>query len=150
MPRKPAIEPEGALYVRLPESAMTKLDRAAGVLGVAKKDLIAGLVSKYVDPSNRRTLNALGMAGKPQRNAVEPGEQGPVAGSHSFRPYEPAADNAQPEVLTSAQAAELLQVTEGLVLELAEAGELPGRKLGADWRFSRAAIIAWLSKPSRP
>jgi excisionase family DNA binding protein len=77
---------------------------------------------------------------------IEPGEQGPIAGSHSFRAYEPA-DTSQPEVLTAAQTAELLQVDEGLVLELAEAGKLPGRKLGDDWRFARSAIIAWLSKP---
>lgn len=147
MPRKPAIEPEGALYVRLPESAMTKLDRAAGALGVAKKDLIAGLVSKYVDPSNRRTLNALGMAGKPQRNAIEPGDQGPIAGSHSFRAYD-RLETPAPEVLNVAQAAELLHVADSLVLELAEAGKIPGRKLGGDWRFARSAIIAWLSSPA--
>lgn len=148
MPRKPAIEPEGALYVRLPADAVTKLDRAAGVLGIAKKDLIAGLVSKYVDPSNRRTLSALGVLAKPQRGVVDTSDPGPVAGSHSFRPYE-SSDSPQSEVLTAAQAAQLLQVEEAVVVELAEAGKLPGRKLGDAWRFSRGAIIAWLSKPSR-
>jgi excisionase family DNA binding protein len=148
MPRKPAIEAEGALYVRLPASAVTKLDRAAGALGVAKKALIAGLLTKYVDPDNRKKLSDLGVLTKPQRAAIEPGEREPVPGMHSFRPYDPV-DTATPEVLTSAQTAELLQVEEGLVLELAEAGKLPGRKLGDAWRFARSAIIAWLAKPSR-
>ena len=30
---------------------------------------------------------------------------------------------------------------------LAEARKLPGRKLGSAWRFSRAALVAWLSTP---
>jgi excisionase family DNA binding protein len=31
------------------------------------------------------------------------------------------------------------------VLELAEKQELPGRKVGEEWRFSREAIRAWLA-----
>ena len=31
-----------------------------------------------------------------------------------------------------------------MVVELAEQGELPGRKVGEEWRFSREAILAWL------
>ena len=48
-------------------------------------------------------------------------------------------------MLTPAQAAELLQVAEDEVVELAEAGELPGRRIGDQWRFSRPALIAWLA-----
>ena len=36
------------------------------------------------------------------------------------------------------------------MIELAEAGKLPGRKLGDAWRFSRAALVAWLSTPEEP
>lgn len=143
MPRKRSIQAEGALYVRLPANAVDKLDRAAGALGVAKKDLIAGLVSKYVNPDTRSGLSALGTLSKPDGpKTIEPGVASPVAGSYSFRPYE------LPEVLTAEQAAALLQVDERVVLELAEAGKLPGRKLGTAWRFSRAALVAWLSLPS--
>jgi excisionase family DNA binding protein len=35
------------------------------------------------------------------------------------------------------------------VVELAEAGKLPGRKLGSVWRFSRAALVAWLATPEK-
>ena len=54
-----------------------------------------------------------------------------AVGHHAFTPA-PA-----PDVLTPAQAAELLQVSEDEVVELAEAGTLPGRRIGAQWRFSR-------------
>jgi excisionase family DNA binding protein len=38
------------------------------------------------------------------------------------------------------------QVEETAVAELAEAGELPGRRLGGEWRFSREAVLAWLGR----
>lgn len=143
MPRKPSRAPEGALFVRLPAAAVDKLDRASAALGVAKKDLIAGLVSRYVDPDSKRGLSALGTisGGDPRRVTVELGEHGPTMGNYSFQAYDP------PEVMNADQAGQLLQIEEALVLELAEAGKLPGRKLGAVWRFSRAALIAWLSTP---
>lgn len=49
-------------------------------------------------------------------------------GRHHFRPAE------APDVLTLEQAA-----------ALAEAGELPGRRIGSDWRFPRAALLEWLA-----
>jgi len=49
------------------------------------------------------------------------------------------------EVLTSAQLAELLQVDEKAVRDLARRRELPGRKIGRDWRFSRSAVLDWLA-----
>lgn len=140
-------EPEGALYVRLPAQAVDKLDRAAEVLGVHKKDLIAGLVSKYVDPDSRRGLSALGALSQPRRVTVELGDAGPTLGSYSFQPYDPPD---VPEVMNAEQAGQLLQLEEKVVLELAESGRLPGRKLGNVWRFSRAAIIAWLGAPGTP
>ena len=47
------------------------------------------------------------------------------------------------------QAAQFLQIEEPMVVELAEAGKLPGRKLGDAWRFSRAALVTWLSTPEK-
>ena len=43
-----------------------------------------------------------------------------------------------------AEVAELLQVEEEVVTELADEGELPGRMLGDEWRFSRTAVLEWL------
>jgi excisionase family DNA binding protein len=125
MPKKPP--EESALFVRLPADAVDRLHRAAEALGMRKKDLVAGLVTKYVDPDSRRGLSALG-----------------ALGSYSFQPYDP------PEVMNAAQAADFLQIDEAVVVEMARTGKLPGRKLGGDWRFSRAALVAWLSAPEKP
>ena len=140
MSKKPPSE--GALFVRLPAAAVDKLARAADVLGMRKKDLVAGLVSRYVDPDSDQGLTALGSLSMPRLQ----GKVGEVArGSYSFQPYD--RPEPPPEVLDAEQAGELLQIEEKLVIELAEAGRLPGRKLGRAWRFSRAALVAWLSTP---
>jgi excisionase family DNA binding protein len=138
MPKK--IPAEGALFVRLPATAVDKLDRAAEALGMRKKDLVAGLVSKYVDPDSRRGLNALGSLST-HKVTVDVADARPVTGSYSFQPYD------APEVLNAEQAGQFLQVDEAIVIEMAESGALPARKLGATWRFSRAALVAWLSSP---
>jgi excisionase family DNA binding protein len=49
------------------------------------------------------------------------------------------------EVLTTAQLADLLQTDEKTIRELARRGDLPGRKVGRDWRFSRSAVLDWLA-----
>jgi len=140
MPKKPA--PEGALFVRLPANAVDKLHRAAEAMGMRKKDLVASLVSKYVDPDSRRGLSALGALSSRQVT-VELGEPTATVGAYSFQAYDP------PEVLNAEQAGQFLQIDEATVIALAEANELPGRKLGTAWRFSRAALVAWLSTPKK-
>jgi excisionase family DNA binding protein len=47
-------------------------------------------------------------------------------------------------VLTVDDAAALLQVDAAAVLAMAQAGELPGRRVGEQWRFSRTALLRWL------
>src|SRR5215471_10460347 len=110
MPKK--TPPESALFVKLPANAVDKLHRAAEALGMRKKDLVAGLVSKFVDPDSPRGLSTLG-----------------TLGTYSFQPYDP------PEVMNAEQAGQFLQIDEAVVIEMAEAGKLPGRKLGTVWRF---------------
>jgi hypothetical protein len=132
--------PETPLYVRLPSTAVEKLDRASAALGVPKKDLVAGLVTRYVDPDSQRGLSALGSLAS-RRLPELPG--GPIIGTYSFEPYDP------PEVMNSAQAGQFLQIDEKNVIELAEGGKLPGKKLGPVWRFSREALVAWLSTPDQ-
>jgi hypothetical protein len=145
---------EGALFVRLPATAVGKLDRAAEALGMRKKDLVAGLVSKYVDPDSRRGLSVLGALAT-HKVTVELGQKEATVGAYSFQPYDAPAPGpeAPPEVLSAEQAGQLLQIGEAVVREMAEAGKLPGRKLGfgpgAVWRFSRAALVAWLSGPEK-
>jgi excisionase family DNA binding protein len=104
-----------------------KLHKAANALGAPKRELITRLVARYVDPEDLGALSALGGS-----------EMG--VGQHSFRPAE------ELEILTPAQLAGLLQVEEDAVIELAEKRELPGRKIGEEWRFSREAVLAWLAE----
>ncbi len=128
--------------MRLPAAAVEKLDRAAEALGMRKKDLVAGLVSRYVDPESPRGLSALG-ALSIHKLGANPGEPVSTVGAYSFQPYDP------PEVMNALQAAQFLQIEEAVVIEMAEAGRLPGRRLGDVWRFSRAALVAWLAKPEK-
>ena len=110
-------DPTAALYVRLPHPEFEKLHRAAEALSTNKKTLVTTLVSHYVDPDSEAGLDRLRTI--------------------AARPL--------PDVLTPGQAADLLQVSEEEVVELAEAGTLPGRRIGERWRFSRPALIAWLA-----
>jgi excisionase family DNA binding protein len=137
MPRKSP--PQTPLYVKLPATAVEKLDRASAALGVPKKDLVAGLVTRYVDPDSQRGLSALGALAT--RRPLDTAEGGPMVGSYSFQPYDP------PEIMNVEQAAQFLQIEPKNVVELAEAGKLPGKKLGPVWRFSREALVSWLSTP---
>ena len=121
-----------ALFVRIPAAEAEKLHRAADVLRTPKRELITKLVARF-DPHDPVWTREL--AGPPM-----PAEAEWEVGRHSFRPAD------VPEVLTPAQLGELLQVDEEAVIALAERGELPGRKVGAEWRFSRTAVLAWLGE----
>src|SRR5437868_6349568 len=52
-----------------------------------------------------------------------------------------------PRVLTLAELAAYLRVPVADVQPLVESGAIPGRQIGAAWRFSRAAIDDWLAGP---
>ena len=117
-----------ALYVRIPTAEAEKLDRAAFELKTSKQDLVAGLVSRYGDVDTLR------------RVTVETTEDGLSIGHASFRAFPP------PDVLTVGELAEWLQVDAATIAELAEAGELPGRRLGGEWRFARDAVLDWLAR----
>jgi excisionase family DNA binding protein len=52
------------------------------------------------------------------------------------------------DVLTLAEAAAYLRVTEQAVLGLVGPAGLPGRAIGTDWRFSKSAIQHWLGTPT--
>ena len=112
------------LFVRLPRREADLLDRVAFEGRISKRELVTSLVQRYLDDDD---------AGKPEAPAPEF-----VLGRAHFRPAEPR------DVLTLEQAAALLQVDPAEVAALAEAGELPGRRIGGDWRFPRAALLEWL------
>ncbi len=51
------------------------------------------------------------------------------------------------EVLTLDEAAALLRLPADVVRARAAEGEMPGRSFGDEWRFSRPALLAWLTGP---
>jgi excisionase family DNA binding protein len=107
------------LYVRLPTAEADKLDRAAFELKTTKQDLVANLIRRFT---------------------IETQDDAMAVGHAAFRPFSP------PDVLTVADLSSWLQVSEDAVTELAEQGDLPGRKLAGEWRFAREAILDWLAQ----
>jgi excisionase family DNA binding protein len=53
--------------------------------------------------------------------------------------------NEEQAVLTLEEAAELLRIEPKQMRKLAANGDVPGRKVINEWRFSRAALLNWLS-----
>jgi excisionase family DNA binding protein len=116
-----------ALYVRLPNAAAEKLDRAAFELRIAKQDLVADLVESHLDH----------VAGT-RRVVVESLDDSLTVGHHSFTP------TPELEVLTLDEAAQLLRIEPEELAKLADEGDVPARKLGEDWRFTRSGLLNWL------
>jgi excisionase family DNA binding protein len=102
-----------------------KLDEASRRLGTPKSRLVSELVATYLAPPNELPAAIAALKGAP-------------VGRASFMPAR------EPEVLTLDELAELLSLDVEVTRALTEAGELPGRKLGEEWRFSRRAILDWL------
>jgi excisionase family DNA binding protein len=105
-----------------------RLDEASRRLGTPKSRLVAELLATHLaadDPPP--AIGAL---------------RGAPIGRASFSPAQ------ELEVLTLEQLAELLSLDLESAQALAETGKLPGRKLGKEWRFSRRAILDWLSGDS--
>ena len=129
-----------ALFVRLPLEEAEKLDRFAFERRIPKRDVVRRLVAERLDDADVLWHRP---APLPFTVPVPPGAE-VVVGRADFAP-----GGAQ-EVLTAEQAAELLQTDEEAVLALADARELPGRKIGDEWRFLRRAVLAWLGGAQPP
>jgi excisionase family DNA binding protein len=127
MAKKPRREDDdtAALYVRLPRRHAEKLDRLAFEHRRPKRDIIEMLVADHLPEAGPLFVRPLS-----SEATVGHAEVLPAQGT---------------DVLTPAQAAVLLQTAEETVLELARAGELPGRQVGGEWRFLRAAVLGWLA-----
>jgi excisionase family DNA binding protein len=129
------------LFVRIPATEAEKLDRAAFELKTPKQELVSGLVARYVDPGSPKGLaNLRRLCGSRRTITVESADDSLVVGQHSFLP------NEEREVMTLADVAELLQSDDDSVAALAESGELPGRRIGDEWRFARRAVLDWLAQ----
>ncbi len=67
------------------------------------------------------------------------------AGGQAAPTAQPVAP-ALPELLSPADAATALGVTEADVLSVLESGELKGKKIGSAWRISRTALTAYMAE----
>ena len=119
-------EPTSPLFVRLPTSSAEKLNRAAFERKTPKRELVTELVDRY-----------LGAEEMVVGRAAPEGAEGAALEIHDA------------DVLTLEQLAQLLQVEETTLRSLAAKGDLPGKRLGRDWRFSRRAVLDWLATPER-
>ncbi|MHB8295787.1 MAG: helix-turn-helix domain-containing protein [Acidimicrobiales bacterium] len=70
----------------------------------------------------------------------------PVVTPQVGKPALSAAD----DVLTLDELAQLLKVDPGTIMVRVDAGELPGRRFGEHWRFSRRAVLTWLDGSDTP
>jgi excisionase family DNA binding protein len=125
-----------ALFVRLPVEEAERLDRFAFERRIPKRDVVRTLLAEHLDDAD-----VIWRQPVPPPMPIPPGAE-VVVGRAEFTPAE-----AQ-EVLTVEQAAELLQVEPEAVAALADSGELPGRRIGDEWRFRRSAVLAWLGGES--
>jgi excisionase family DNA binding protein len=52
----------------------------------------------------------------------------------------PTQQRGDSEILTTDEAAQVLRISKRLLLRLVREGQLPGRKLGREWRFLRSDL----------
>ena len=83
-----------------------------------------------------------GLAQQMMKEGMMSGHATPTIGV----PPVPAAEtSAVPELLSPAEAAQVLGVSEADVMAVLDSGELKGRKIGSTWRIPRAAIMSYLA-----
>lgn len=88
---------------------------------------------------------AVGMAMAQQMMQQPGGALGPQATPPAAGPTPPASAGVAAGLLSPEQAAQELGVNEADVLSTLESGELKGKKIGATWRISRAALDQFLN-----
>jgi excisionase family DNA binding protein len=138
--RKRRDDETAALFVRLPLEEAEKLDRFAFERRIPKRDVVRRLLAERLDDADVIWHRPA----PPPFTMPLPPDAEMVVGRAEFVPGGTA------EVLTVEQAAELLQTDAEAVRALADAGELPGRRVGDEWRFLRRAVLAWLGGAEPP
>jgi excisionase family DNA binding protein len=106
------------LFVRLPKDQAAALDRLADATGRRKQSLVSEFLGDRLAAARPLAVGRIEVTHTP-----ETGD----------------------EVLTLDEAAALLKLPADAVRASAEEGDLPGRRLGNEWRFARSAVLAWLA-----
>jgi excisionase family DNA binding protein len=110
------------LFVRLPKQQVAALDRLADRTGRPKQHLLSELLADRLAPG-----------------AVSVGR------IEVANPQDATDD----DVLTLEEAATLFKVSPEAMQSAVERREVPGRRFGKDWRFSRLALLTWLGRGER-
>jgi excisionase family DNA binding protein len=113
------------LFIRLPKNQAAALNRLASETGRTKQHVVSELVGQALTATPRPL--AMGRA-------------------EVFSTPRERDD----DVLTLEEVAGLLKVTSDAVRSRAEQGELPARRFGDEWRFSKLAVFAWLADGDAP
>jgi excisionase family DNA binding protein len=113
-----------ALFVRIPISAAKRLESHAKRLGQSKQDLVSTMIAEGLSKSS------------PRHSAT------PVA-------VEQIKVSAPLEILTLDELAEFLRVDRSILEARLASGELPARRFGDEWRFSREAVLRWMEGSDR-
>jgi excisionase family DNA binding protein len=92
---------------------------------------------------------AVASSGLSKRQIVEDAVRAHL-GAPDLATGSPPVREPVPEVLTAAEAAVLLRVDEAAVVGGAASGDLPGQRIGGQWRFGREALLAWLGATPNP
>ena len=110
------------LFVRLPKQQVAALERLSEKTGRAKQHLVSEWLAERLMP------RALAVGRIDVADAL---------------------DLSSDAVLTLEETAALFKLPLETIRNAAESGELPGRRFGVEWRFSRIALLSWLSEGER-
>lgn len=113
------------LFIRLPKNQAAALNRLASETGRTKQHVVSELVGQALTATPR-----------------------PLAMGRVEVLSTP--NGCDDEVLTLDEVAGLLKLTSEAVRSRAEQGELPARRFGDEWRFSKMAVFAWLAVGDAP
>jgi excisionase family DNA binding protein len=114
------------VFIRLPREQAVALNRLANQSGRSKQHVVSELVAQ----------------------ALTPPKPGPLAMGRVE--LAAAVDNRADEVLTLDEIASLLKLPAAAVRQRAEDGDLPARRFGSEWRFSKLAVLSWLGDGDKP
>jgi excisionase family DNA binding protein len=113
------------VFIRLPKNQAAALTRLANETGRPKQHVVSDLVGQALSSA-------------PQSLALGRAE---VLGAPQER---------EDEVLTLDEVAGLLKLPIEAVRSRVERGEVPARRFGEEWRFSKLAVLAWLADGDAP
>jgi excisionase family DNA binding protein len=113
------------VFIRLPKNQAAALTRLANETGRPKQHVVSELVGQALSAA-------------PQSLALGRAE---VLGAPQER---------EDEVLTLDEVAGLLKLPIDAVRSRVERGEVPARRFGEEWRFSKLAVLAWLADGDAP